>query len=67
MITVTQMTRKEKDSWMRNNDSHKQKKKEVHYTVNSLTYLDIKKKNTCAIKKKTNKAEFFSSNSHLDY
>lgn len=37
------MTRKEKDSWMRNNDSHKQKKKEVHYTVNSLTYLDIKK------------------------
>lgn len=60
------MTRKEKDSWMRNNDSHKQKKKEVHYTVNSLTYLDIKK-NTCAIKKKTNKAEFFSSNSHLDY
>lgn len=47
MITVTQMTRKEKDSWMRNNDSHKQKKKEVHYTVNSLTYLDIKKKHLC--------------------
>lgn len=59
------MTRKEKDSWMSNIDSHKQKKKEVHYTVNSLTYLDIK--NTCAIKKKTNKAEFFNSNSHLDY
>lgn len=52
------MTRKEKDSWMRNNDSHKQKKKEVHYTVNSLTNLDIKKKTPVLSRRKQIKLNF---------